>query len=33
MDVQLNHTVVWCSDKQKSTRFLMDILGFRIPLS
>src|ERR1700742_14685 len=26
MGVQLNHTIVWCSDKQKSTRFLMDIL-------
>ena len=24
---QLNHTIVWCSDKQRSTQFLTDILG------
>jgi catechol 2,3-dioxygenase-like lactoylglutathione lyase family enzyme len=32
MGVQLNHTIVWCSDKQKSTRFLMDILGLPSPI-
>ena len=24
---ELNHTIVWCSDKQRSTDFLTDILG------
>ncbi len=24
---QLNHTIVWCRDKAKSTEFLTDILG------
>lgn len=24
---QLNHTIVWCSDKQRSADFLSDILG------
>ncbi|MFL6788924.1 MAG: VOC family protein [Sphingomicrobium sp.] len=24
---ELNHTIVWCSDKQASSRFLTDILG------
>ena len=32
MSVQLNHTIVWCSDKQKSTQFLMDILGLPSPV-
>lgn len=32
MKVQLNHTIVWCSDKQKSTQFLMDILGLPSPV-
>ena len=32
MGVQLNHTIVWCTDKQKSTRFLMDILGLPSPV-
>src|SRR5262245_2394986 len=27
MTVQLNHTIVWCSDKKKSATFLTDILG------
>lgn len=31
MGVQLNHTIVWCSDKQKSSRFLVDILGLSSP--
>ena len=24
---ELNHTIVWCSDKQRSSQFLTDILG------
>ena len=24
---ELNHTIVWCSDKERSSRFLRDILG------
>ena len=24
---ELNHTIVWCSDKQRSAQFLTDILG------
>lgn len=27
MSVQLNHTIVWCRDKQTSARFLTEILG------
>jgi catechol 2,3-dioxygenase-like lactoylglutathione lyase family enzyme len=27
MSVQLNHTIVWCRDKEKSSRFLAGILG------
>ena len=27
MTAQLNHTIVWCSDKAKSSAFLTDILG------
>jgi catechol 2,3-dioxygenase-like lactoylglutathione lyase family enzyme len=27
MGVQLNHTIVWCSDKRRSTDFLTRILG------
>jgi catechol 2,3-dioxygenase-like lactoylglutathione lyase family enzyme len=27
MSVQLNHTIVWCRDKQKSSAFLTAILG------
>ncbi len=26
MSVQLNHTIVWCRDKARSTRFLREIL-------
>ena len=26
---ELNHTIVWCSDKQRSTAFLTDILGLQ----
>ncbi|KAI3591004.1 Lactoylglutathione lyase [Cupriavidus sp. U2] len=32
MSVQLNHTIVWCGDKQKSTQFLVDILGLPSPV-
>jgi catechol 2,3-dioxygenase-like lactoylglutathione lyase family enzyme len=27
VSVQLNHTIVWCRDKQKSAAFLTEILG------
>jgi catechol 2,3-dioxygenase-like lactoylglutathione lyase family enzyme len=27
MSVQLNHTIVWCRDQQRSAAFLADILG------
>ena len=27
MSVQLNHTIVWCRDKQKSSAFLTEVLG------
>ena len=29
MSVQLNHTIVWCRDKQKSATFLTDVLGLQ----
>jgi len=31
MSIQLNHTIVWCRDKQKSARFLTEILGLSPP--
>jgi catechol 2,3-dioxygenase-like lactoylglutathione lyase family enzyme len=31
MGVQLNHTIVWCSDKVRSTRFLCELLGLPPP--
>ena len=31
MSVQLNHTIVWCRDKQRSAPFLADILGLPAP--
>ncbi len=31
MSVQLNHTIVWCRDKQKSAAFLTEILGLPQP--
>lgn len=31
MTVQLNHTIVWCSDQEKSAGFLADILGRPAP--
>ena len=27
MSVQLNHTIVWCNDKEKSSAFLVEMLG------
>ncbi|NJR56478.1 MAG: VOC family protein [Acaryochloris sp. CRU_2_0] len=33
MSVQLNHTIVWCRDKQKSATFLVEILGLSNPTS
>ena len=31
MSVQLNHTIVWCRDKQKSATFLTEVLGLPSP--
>ena len=31
MTVQLNHTIVWCRDQQKSAAFLSEILGLPAP--
>ena len=31
MSVRLNHTIVWCRDKQRSARFLTEILGRPVP--
>lgn len=31
MSVQLNHTIVWCRDQQRSAAFLADILGLPAP--
>ncbi|MGH9012353.1 MAG: VOC family protein [Acidimicrobiia bacterium] len=33
MSVQLNHTIVWCRDKQRSATFLTEILGRPTPTS
>jgi catechol 2,3-dioxygenase-like lactoylglutathione lyase family enzyme len=33
MSVQLNHTIVWCGDKQRSATFLTEILGRPTPTS
>ncbi len=32
MNVQLNHTIVWCRDKQKSSAFLTGLLGLGAPV-
>jgi catechol 2,3-dioxygenase-like lactoylglutathione lyase family enzyme len=32
VSVQLNHTIVWCRDQQKSASFLADILGRPAPV-
>ncbi len=31
MSVQLNHTIVWCRDKQQSATFLTEVLGLPAP--
>ncbi|QSA97740.1 VOC family protein [Methylococcus sp. EFPC2] len=31
MSIQLNHTIVWCTNKPKSASFLTDILGLPEP--
>jgi catechol 2,3-dioxygenase-like lactoylglutathione lyase family enzyme len=31
VSIQLNHTIVWCRDKQKSALFLVEILGLPGP--
>lgn len=31
MSVQLNHTIVWCRDKQRSSSFLVELLGLPRP--
>lgn len=32
MSVELNHTIVWCRDKQRSTSFLREILDLPEPI-
>ena len=32
VNVQLNHTIVWCRDKQKSSAFLVEVLGLEKPV-
>jgi len=31
MSVRLNHTIVWCRDKQRSACFLVELLGLPAP--
>ena len=31
MAIQLNHTIVWCSDKERSSTFLTDLFGLPRP--
>ena len=31
MNVQLNHTIVWCRDKHRSAHFLTEVLGLPPP--
>jgi catechol 2,3-dioxygenase-like lactoylglutathione lyase family enzyme len=33
MSVELNHTIVWCRDQNKSANFIADILGLDAPKS
>ncbi|AYH45615.1 VOC family protein [Azoarcus sp. DN11] len=33
MHAQLNHTIVWCRDKQKSSGFLVDLLDLPVPIA
>lgn len=32
MSIQLNHTIVWCRDKQRSAGFMTEILGLPPPV-
>ena len=32
MSVQLNHTIVWCRNKEQSATFLVEILGLPSPI-
>ncbi|AJW46737.1 MULTISPECIES: VOC family protein [Ralstonia] len=32
MPIELNHTIVWCRNKERSTRFLRDILDLPEPI-
>jgi catechol 2,3-dioxygenase-like lactoylglutathione lyase family enzyme len=32
MTVQLNHTIVWCSDKRRSSAFMAEMLGLPDPV-
>ena len=31
MPIELNHTIIWCRDKEKSSSFLADMLGLPAP--
>jgi catechol 2,3-dioxygenase-like lactoylglutathione lyase family enzyme len=31
MSIQLNHTIVWCRDKQRSATFLTEVVGLPVP--
>lgn len=31
MTIELNHTIIWCSDKHRSAGFLADVLGLPAP--
>ncbi len=31
MSIRFNHTIVWCSDQQRSSTFLAEILGLAAP--
>jgi len=33
MSVALNHTIVWCRDKQRSAHYLTEILGLDAPVA
>jgi catechol 2,3-dioxygenase-like lactoylglutathione lyase family enzyme len=33
MTIALNHTIVWCRDRQRSARFLADLFGRPAPVS
>lgn len=33
VSVELNHTIVWCTDKQKSAAFLVELLDLPLPVA